>query len=173
VVQFQVYTKAIMKIRKPVDQITLEDLRKHPVWEYANDEECVEGQDETTVRPCKTSGALDPVEERCMVRAKFTLADGTVMQGMMTLPGPSEAGLGILQPVIITDAGRVLFWHGTFAPEAKELKMSYKILGRDATKVFPIQVVTDVELVGGELSTTIPGFMVLTNWKTGKTKAVK
>ncbi len=36
---------------KPVDQLTPEDLRTHPVWEYANDEDAVEGQDESWVRP--------------------------------------------------------------------------------------------------------------------------
>ena len=36
---------------KPVDQLRPADLAKHPVWEYANDEEGVEGQDETWVRP--------------------------------------------------------------------------------------------------------------------------
>ena len=36
---------------KPVDQLTPADLARHPVWEYANDEEGAEGQDETWVRP--------------------------------------------------------------------------------------------------------------------------
>ncbi len=38
---------------KSVDQLTPSDLAEHPVWEYANDEEGVEGQDETWVRPVK------------------------------------------------------------------------------------------------------------------------
>ncbi len=38
---------------KPVDQLTPSDLAKHPVWEYAHDEERIEGQDETWVRPVK------------------------------------------------------------------------------------------------------------------------
>jgi hypothetical protein len=36
---------------KPVDQLRPADLATHPVWEYANAEEGVEGQDETWVRP--------------------------------------------------------------------------------------------------------------------------
>ncbi len=36
---------------RPVDQLTPGDLARHPVWEYAHDEESVEGRDETWVRP--------------------------------------------------------------------------------------------------------------------------
>jgi hypothetical protein len=38
-------------IRKPVDKITMDDLRTFPVWEYANDEEGVGGRDETWMKP--------------------------------------------------------------------------------------------------------------------------
>ena len=40
-----------MKIRKQVYQLTLDDLERTPVWEFALDEEVEEGQDEATVRP--------------------------------------------------------------------------------------------------------------------------
>lgn len=36
---------------KPFAEITLEDILEHPIWEYALDEEGVEGQDESWVRP--------------------------------------------------------------------------------------------------------------------------
>jgi len=39
------------RIRKPVDKITLDDLRSFPVWEYANDEEGIPGRDETWMKP--------------------------------------------------------------------------------------------------------------------------
>ena len=44
-----------MKVRKPISELTLEDLDMHPVWEYAIDEEEDEDQDETTVRPIDIS----------------------------------------------------------------------------------------------------------------------
>lgn len=37
--------------RKPIDGLTLADLEAFPIWEFAIDEEGVEGQDETWVRP--------------------------------------------------------------------------------------------------------------------------
>lgn len=40
-----------MKKSKPVDELTIEDLKEHPIWEWAIDEEEYEEQDETWVRP--------------------------------------------------------------------------------------------------------------------------
>jgi hypothetical protein len=36
---------------KPLDDITLNDVLQYPIWEWALDEEGVEGQDETWQRP--------------------------------------------------------------------------------------------------------------------------
>lgn len=40
-----------MKKSKPVDELTIEDLKEHPIWEWAIDEEESEEQDETWVKP--------------------------------------------------------------------------------------------------------------------------
>jgi len=87
-----------MKIRKHVYDLSLDDLRKFPIWKFALDEEGDEGQDETTVRPYKISGAFDPSYGMCVVRALFTLADGSKMQGYLTPPFPDDDSLGIVQP---------------------------------------------------------------------------
>ena len=55
------YTK-LLRIRKQVYELTTEDLERHPVWEFALDEEGEEGQDEATVRPYELQGTLDPAE---------------------------------------------------------------------------------------------------------------
>ncbi len=75
-----------MKIRKQVYQLTLDDLSKSPVWEFALDEEGEKGQDEAAVRPYGISGALDPSDGMFVVRAIFTLADGSRLQGCLTPP---------------------------------------------------------------------------------------
>jgi len=161
-----------MKIRKQVNELTLDDLIKFPVWEFALDEECEEGQDEATVRPHEISGALDPSGGMFIVRAEFTLADGTKMLGYLTPPVPGRDSLGTLQPIIITEHGPVLFWYGMLAPDARDLAQSYERLGRGAASVFPVQVTTKVELVGQPIRVTIPGFMVLEDFRTGKTRIV-
>lgn len=43
-----------MSKSKPVDELTIEDLRKYPIWEWAIDEEENVEQDETWVRPAET-----------------------------------------------------------------------------------------------------------------------
>ena len=40
-----------MKTRKPIDELSAADLIAFPIWEFAIDEEDVEGRDETWVRP--------------------------------------------------------------------------------------------------------------------------
>ena len=39
------------RIRKQVYDLTAEDLRRYPLWEFCLDEEGIEGQDEATVKP--------------------------------------------------------------------------------------------------------------------------
>ena len=161
-----------MKIRKQVYELTLDDVSKFPVWEFALDEEGEEGQDEATVRPVQISGRLDPTDGPFIIRALFTLADGTQMRGCLTTPTDADDGLGTLQPVIITEHGQLLFWHGVIAPSAQIVAESYAKLEREAARVFPIQVASDVELVGAPIHAIIPGFLVLEDWKTGKTRTV-
>jgi len=43
-----------MSKSKPVDDLTIEDLKENPIWEWAIDEEENEEQDETWVRPSET-----------------------------------------------------------------------------------------------------------------------
>ncbi|MFC0472327.1 hypothetical protein ACFFHM_17985 [Halalkalibacter kiskunsagensis] len=43
-----------MRRSKPVDELTIEDLKENPIWEWAVDEEENEEQDETWVRPSET-----------------------------------------------------------------------------------------------------------------------
>jgi len=161
-----------MKIRKQVYELTLQDLKRFPVWEFALDEKGEEGQDEATVRPVKIAGALDPSDGQYVVRAEFKLADGSKMQGCLTPTRQGKESLSTIQPVIITDKGCVGFWCGVIAPDARRLAESYRKLGRDPAKVFPIQVASGVQLVRGPISTMIPGFMVLEDFKTGRTRIV-
>lgn len=161
-----------MKIRKQVYELTLEDLRTFPVWEFRLDEESDEGQDESTVRPYTESGPLDPAERMFVVRAVFTLADGSRMEGYCSPPLRGDDSIGILQPIIITDRGQVRFWCGTTTPDSKRLARSYEWLGKDARRIFPMQFESDVELVGSPVKGSVPGFLVLENFQTRKTRIV-
>ena len=159
-----------MKIRKQVYQLTLEDLSKSPVWEFALDEEGEEGQDEATVRPYEFSGVLDTSDGMFIVRAFFILADGSRFLGYLTPPVQGDEGLGTLQPIIVTQQGQVGFWRGVVAPDSARLSHFYGLLGKDASQVFPIRYESEVDLSGGKITGSIPGFLVLEDFRTQKTR---
>jgi len=157
-------------VRKQVYELTLDDLAKFPVWEFRLDEKDEKGQDESTVRPYAASGPLDPADRMFVVRAVFTLADGATMQGYLTPPARGDASLGTLQPIIVTDRGQVRFWCGTAAPDSKRLARSYELLGKEAGRVFPVQFESEVALVGGPVRGSVPGFLVLEDFQTRRTR---
>ena len=158
--------------KKQVYELTLEDLSEFPVWEFSLDEEGEEGRDECTVRPYTASGPLDPADRMFVVRAVFTLADGSRMQGYLTPPVRGDESTGTLQPIIVTDRGQVRFWCGTSAPDSERLARSYELLGKDSRHVFPVQFESEVELVGGRARGSVPGFLVVEDFQTRKTRTV-
>jgi hypothetical protein len=148
-----------MKIRKQVYELTNDDFKSHPVWEFASDEEGEEGQDEATVRPY-ADGPANPGAGMLAVRAKFILADGTLMAGYLTPPIARDRGdLGIIQPQIITTTGQVSFWHGMRKPLPEDLARDYAWLGKTASEIFPLRYSSDYEVVGGSVTGTINGFL--------------
>ena len=159
------------RVKKQVYELTLQDLSTFPVWEFRVDEE-EEGQDESTVRPYAALGPLDPTDRMFVVRANFTLADGSTMRGYLTPPGRGDAGLDTMQPIIITDRGQVRFWCGTAAPGSERLAHSYELLGKDAKHVFPVEFESAVELSGGPVRGSVPGFLVLEDFQTRRTRIV-
>jgi hypothetical protein len=160
-------------VRKQVNELSTSDLLRFPVWEFALDEEGVDGQDETTVRPYQYTGDLDPSWGTFIVRASFVLADGTRMQGYLTPPHPRDRGLGGIHPVITCPQGQILFWRGMMKPMPQEISGSYRGLGKASpAEVFPIRVASEVSIVGGPVRGEIPGFLVLEDFSTGTVRVV-
>ena len=161
-----------VRVRKQVYELTLDDLSRFPVWEFRLDKDGADNQNEATVRPFKASGPLDPTDRMFVVRAAFTLADGSRMKGYFTPPVKGQEGMGTLQPIIVTAHGQVRFWCGTAAPDTKRLAQSYELLGKDAARVFPLRFESEVELVGGPAKGSVPGFLVLEDFQSRKTRTV-
>jgi hypothetical protein len=162
------------RVRKQVYLLTSADLAAFAVWEFALDEEGEAGQDEATVRPHPFEGEVDCNVGMLIVRARFTFADGTVMSGYLTPPVQGDAGLGTLQPVIITPGGQVGFWCGLRAPDSTAIEQDYRILGRaKPEEVFPVRFQSDIPLSCGELGGEIPGFLVIEDLKTRRIRVVK
>ena len=159
-------------VSRQVYELTLDDLDHFPIWEFRLDAKDEKSQDESTLRPYTALGPLDPVDRMFIVRAAFTLADGSKMKGYLTPPSRGDDGLAILQPIIITDRGQVRFWCGTGAFDSKRLARSYEVLGKDAQRVFPLRFESEVEMVGGPVRGSLPGFLILEDFQTRKTRTV-
>jgi hypothetical protein len=89
--------KVTLRARKPVDQLSLDDFAVFPVWEYADDEEWVEGRNETWVRPVASS--VVPKRSYTHVAARFTAACGKQFDGFVTvstLEGPPDVCQGVI-----------------------------------------------------------------------------
>ena len=156
-------TKVSSNARRQVYELTPSDLKTFPVWEFASNEEDVDGQDEATVRPyLKTP--VDPRDGLQVVRATFKLADGTRFLGFVSPPPPGTPwGIGNQQPAIVSDKGQVPLYSGIFAPSAARLNGFFEILGKSVSEIFPLEYATDVEIVGGPVGSVVVGFAYLKN----------
>ena len=161
-----------LRDRRQIYELTPHDLETFPIWEFKLDEVAESGQDELTVRPCVTAGPLDPADRMFVVRAVFTLADGSMRRGYVTPPGRGDASVGALQPIIVTDQGQVRFWCGTSVPGPKRLARSYELLGKEAKQIFPLLFESEVELAGGPVRGSVPGFLVMEDFQTRRTRTV-
>jgi hypothetical protein len=103
-------------MRKQIYDLTLSDLEHCSIWEFASDEEGIEGQDEATVRPAGPSIFDDPFAGQFVAKVRFSLADGTSMSGYLTPGVLGDDDITTLQPAIVTDQGQVSFWFGCVEP---------------------------------------------------------
>src|SRR5712671_4037902 len=161
-----------LRAGKQVYELTQHDLNTFPVWEFRLEQESEEGQDESTVRPHTAAGPLDPADRMFVVRAVFTLADGSRMRGYFAPSGRGDASIGTMQPIIVTDRGQVRFWCGTIAPGTRRLALNYELLGKTAEQVFPLAFESDTELIGGPVKASVPGFLVLEDFETRETRTI-
>lgn len=100
------------------------------------------------MRPYSSAGPGNPEDGTLVVKARFTLADGTTMYGWLTPPFGQFSGLGTIQPQIITAEGPVSFWFGILKPTSEDLAQCYKRLGRKPESIFPLHFQSEVEVVG-------------------------
>ena len=148
-------------VRKPANELMPADLEQFPVWEWASDEEGEEDQDETTVRPVRLD-RLVRTDKSYIVKADFTLADGTVFVGVFTSAKHMPETVGWLHPVIFTEQGQVLFYYGVRKPTPQVILQNYQRLGKSASEVFPIEFHALVGVENGVSQGMIEGFLYLT-----------
>jgi len=77
------------RTRKPACDLTEDDMRAFPIWEYALDEEGVEEQDESWVRPVSAKKVPAKAYSQ-LVSAIFKIPSGEVYPGYMVV-SPAES----------------------------------------------------------------------------------
>jgi hypothetical protein len=144
-----------------------QDFEEYPVWIQCHvvdyDEPWYAETDEETFRPRSGGLPAEPGEGILLVKAKLTLADGTVRGGFLTPQHTSEkdgkSDLGIIQPQLFLESGeRLSFWGGVMGADENQIQEVYAQLGRRADQVFPIHFKAEAGLTGGVASGTIRGF---------------
>jgi hypothetical protein len=96
------------------------------------------------------------------------------MTGYLTPPVQGDASLGTLQPVIITPAGQVEFWCGIIPPDATTIARHFGRLGKArGSEVFPLRFQSDVPLSCGGIRGELPGFLIVEDMRTMRTRAVQ
>jgi AraC-like DNA-binding protein len=156
-----------MQIRKQENTLSLFDLMQFPAWEYALDEEVVQGQNEKTIRPYLIHPPLNRENAYFLVRASFTLANGVSLIGLLKPLKPGEDKLMKhllpydLNPVIVTDQGHVTFCYGVFKPDEVTISENYKRLGYELENVFPIKFKADVEVWNSVDEGVLEGFLYI------------
>lgn len=135
---------------KQINELTLEDLNKYPVWEYLL-EDNVHAKDECTVKGYSQNWV--GLTTKFFIKTEFKLNDGTIRYGFVT----PDKDFAVSQPVIIFENKHIGFWHGAMKPTKKEKEDIYKTLNRKPEDVFPINWTSEIEL-GNVHQGVIKGF---------------
>ena len=154
--------------RKPIlkqfGDLSAGDFGKYPVWVSVHgldsDESWYDDTDEETFRPWTGKLPVLPEDGMFLVRAKFTLAEGRVLDGFVTPQiGAKTLDLGIIQPQLFLPSGtRNDFWDGMFKRDTESRKAIYTELGKDPKAIFPIQFAAEKGLAKGHVTGSVPGF---------------
>jgi hypothetical protein len=127
--------------------LTAEHFVRHPVWISVHaadaDEPWYGETDEETFRPWLGALPVGPDDGWFLVRATFTLADGTALTGFVTPQAKKQpAGLqGLLQGEVFLPSGRrEQFWNGLLQRPAAARAALFAEIGKPAGAVFPVRV---------------------------------
>jgi hypothetical protein len=129
--------------RKSVTDLTVDDLDAFPVWEYATDEESVDGQDESWVRPLPVA-RLPSQAFSLSVASDFECPNGTQLEGIMDVTTAVEFPV---TSAVLFIRGRYTYVGGV--PGSWERQRIAEELDADEADIFPLRYTLRV-LVEGE-----------------------
>jgi len=150
----------MIPIRKSVLELNEQDLRSYPIWEFCTDEEDVEGQDETTVRPSSLSELEHEEPGSYILAADFSLACGLEISGYVYSGRAND--FGCTQPNAIFKDSQINFYLGSleYLDDPEKLVSSKVVeLGLTAPQLFPLAFTTRKNIKGMPLTGNLPGFI--------------
>lgn len=134
-----------IKTRKPIDKLEITDFEIFPIWEFATDEEGIEEQDETWVRPVDSKVA--PLGSYSLsVAAQFLTSSGKTFVGFVELSTESTIKIG--HAVLLHNN------HYIFVPSSRiwNVDKAYanvvEILGISLPELFPLRFTLSVFIEG-------------------------
>ena len=152
--------KSFFTTRQQVYLLSVQDLNGHGLWEFCSDEECVEGQDEATLKPIEVVDLKLFSPGAYIMTADVVFADGSRETGYV-YSGESH-DFGCIQPHVVIDGRHWNFWLGSLR-YVKNVEQTiahvYQALGRSAESVFPLTVTSRVRMNGIIMTSTVEGFM--------------
>jgi len=133
---------------KPIDQLRPDDLERFPIWEFATDEESVQGQDETWVRPINAD-SIPLGAYSLSVAAKFITPSGRELIGIVGIS--TGSGIEIRHAALLADNQYIFvpalaYWNA--AAEYEKIATQLQLVPADT---FPLQYKL-LCLVAGETS---------------------
>lgn len=152
--------------RRQVEDLTAEDLLGRPAWWFPPEDGHMTGPDACTVVPVDATGAADDgscefPDGRFLLRAEFTLADGSSLTGHVTYTPGEPVDVASQEPTLCAPRGQVPLWHGILTPDAAYVARLLAATGRPRERVFPLRWRASLHPAGHELAGEAAGFLVL------------
>jgi hypothetical protein len=132
---------------KPLRELTVEDLRKTPVWKSLGGSDA-----EALVEPTSRATLSGSERETFLAVTEFVLGNGQKHVGFCS---PTDnSGLDYVQPVIVTDRGQIRFWFDG-PPSRSVIADQWSRLGLTESEVFPVKYQCLVPVDGRDVAGTI------------------
>lgn len=146
--------------------LAAEHFTRHPVWISVHvadtDEPWYDDTDEETFRPWLGALPVGPDDGLFLLRATFTLADGTALPGFVRPQAeapPADDVLGLLQGEVFLPSGRrEQFWNGLISRPPAGRAALLAELGKPAGAVFPVRVAAGRGLTRGQAAAVFEEF---------------
>ncbi|MDR2188548.1 MAG: hypothetical protein LBE62_10940 [Azonexus sp.] len=134
-----------MQNAKPIQNLTAYDLLKHPIWQYAMDDE--NSLDETYVRPINSASVPQDEWVVYQVACKVIVSSGKTYVGFLEICN-NTYHCDDSSPVVVGESGTDYWWLGSEPDDKGERDKFEKFFGSTYAQLLPIQWELYVPLSG-------------------------